>query len=381
MGILNQNGYESTSYAEKRAALVEVFKQAFGDTLRTDEESAQGQIIDYIASLVNNEDKIGLSIFNGMNYRNARGVTLSLIAISKGQPRRSGTKAIINCDFTSSQVPYAINIGSIFKDTVNSLQFTNESLINITTLTQSGQLIASKNGKTDLIITNTLTAETYLPNLTNIEITSIQDGTEDETDEELIERLSNSDSETGVNDVNAVFDRISANINVSRVTVIENDTDATVDGVPAHGIEALAVGGTDQEIAEAVFIKASGTPTSGNTSATVFDSQGFPRIINFGRPNIINGYAKIRLTQREGQPISVNEADLKQKTMNYINTLRIGKDISRTPIFGIWGGGNFDIDYIGLSTNGVTFVETNIAIGTREYALVNNLSQIIVEYV
>jgi uncharacterized phage protein gp47/JayE len=382
MGILNGKGYESSSYAEKRAELVEVFKTAFGNNIRTDEESAQGQIIDYYTSLMDNEDKIGLSFFNQLNYRNAEGVLLSMIAITKGQPRRSGTKAVITCDFTSTATPYSITVNSLFKDTANNLEFVNDALIDITSLTQSAQLIANDNGRTDLIITNTLDAQGYYPNLTNIEITAIQDGTDDESDSELIARLSESDSESGINDVEAIFDRLNRLNDTSRVVVIENDTESEVDGVPAHGIEALVLGGLDQDIAEVIFnTKASGTPTAGSEEVTVIDSQGFSRIIRFGRPTLIPTYVRVRITSRDGVPIAGNFEDLRQSTMDYVNQLNTGQDVSRTPISAIWGTGTFDVSQISLSTDGIIYNDANIVIGIREYAFVDNINQIIVENV
>lgn len=382
MGTLNEKGYESSPYSEKRQELVDVFKAAFGNDIRTDEESAQGQIIDYFTSLMDNEDKIGLSFFNQLNYRNATGALLSMIAITKGQPRRSGTKAVITCDFTSTSTPYTITTDSLFKDTINDLEFINSSLINISSLSQSEQLIASNNGKTGLIITNTLEAQSYYPALTNIEITAIQDGTDDESDQELILRLSASDSESGINDVEAIVDRLNRLDDTSRVAVIENDTDTISDGVSAHGIEALVLGGLDQDIAETIFnTKASGTTTSGNTDVEVIDSQGFPRAISFGRPSLVNIFVRIRITSRNGAPISGNFEELRQDTMDYVNQLNIGQDVSITPISAIWGTGSFDINQISLSTDGVSYVDTNIVIATREYAFVDNLNQIIVENV
>jgi hypothetical protein len=73
--------------------------------------------------------------------------------------------------------------------------------------------------------------------------------------------------------------------------------------------------------------------------------------------------------------------DLRQKTLEYINNLRIGFDVSRTPIFGIWGDGDFDIVQISLSTDGTVFVDTNIDIATRDFAFVDDLNQIILENV
>ncbi|HOA80290.1 MAG TPA: hypothetical protein PKK61_04410 [Defluviitaleaceae bacterium] len=382
MGTLNQNGYSVTTYLDKRNALVTVFKNAFGSNLRTDEETPQGQLIDYITTLQDNEDKIGLAIFNQLNYRQASGALLSAIAISKGQPRRSGTKAVINCNFISNNISYTIPANTLFVESTTGLKFVNQSSINIISNPQSVQLIAQANGITNIVISASLTAQSYIPALTNIAVTSIIDGKNNENDQELIERLSASDSETGRNDIDSISDSLNRLTDTTRVTVFENATSDIVSGVPPYTIEARVVGGLNQDIAKIILdFKASGTPTYGNTSVNLTDSQGFPRIINFTRPALVSMYARIRLTNREGTPIAGDIDSLKQLTMDYINSLKIGADVSRTPIFGIFGGGSFDISQISLSNDGVTWVDTNFSIGFREYAFTSNLNQITVEYV
>ena len=380
MGTLNQYGYQTTTYAEKRAALELVFQNAFGSTLLVDPQSPQGQIIDYVTTLQDNQDKIGLAFFQQLNYRNATGALLSAIAISKGQPRKSGTRAIITCDFTSSSQPYSIAAASLFSSTTGAFTFTNTEIVNISSTTQSVQLIAQNVGVTDLAITDTLSAQSYIPLLTNIEITAIQDGTNDESDSDLIDRLNAADTELAQNDVDAVYDKLNRLQDTSRVAVYENATGSIVNGVPAYGIEANVVGGLDADIAKIIFDTiASGTPTSGGVSNTVYDVQNYPHTIKFNRPTLKSIYVRVRITSREGAPISGNIAGMQQSTLQYINSLKIGVDVSRTPIFGIFGVGGFDISQISLSFDGSTWVDTNLVIGMREYAFCANVNQIVVE--
>lgn len=382
MGTLNQYGYVTTTYAEKRTALEAVFKTAFGDTLVVDPQTPQGQIIDYITTLQDNEDKVGLAFFQQLNYRNATGTLLSAIAISKGQPRKSGTRAVITCDFTSTTQPYTIPAGSIFVSTTGNFSFTNEADISITDTTQSAQLIAIEQGVTGLVATDTLSSQAYLAALTNIEITSIQDGTNQESDNDLIARLNAADTELATNDVDAVYDKLNRLEDTTRVAVYENATASIVNGIPAYGIEANVVGGLNADIAKIIFDTiASGTPTSGGVSNTVYDVQEYPHLIKFNRPTLIAIWVRVRITSREGAPITGNIAAMSQSTLQYVNSLRIGVDVSRTPIFGIFGVGGFDIDELSLSYDGSTWVETNLAIGIREYAFMANVNQVIVETV
>lgn len=382
MGTLNQYGYVTTTYAEKRTALENVFKAAFGSTLVVAPQTPQGNIIDYITTLQDNEDKVGLAIFQQLNYRNATGALLSAIAISKGQPRKSGTRAVITCTFTSAAQPYTIAAGSIFVSTTGNYSFTNEGDILIDDLSQSAQLIAVEQEATGLVATDTLSSQAYLASLTDIEITEIQDGTDKESDDNLINRLDASATELATNDIDAVYDKLNRLADTTRVSVRQNVTDVEVDGIPAHGLEANVVGGLDEDIAEIIFNTiASGTPTSGNVENIVYDTQGYPHPVNFNRPDMVDVWVRVRISSREDAPITGNIPAMQQATLQYVNSLKIGVDVSRTPIFGIFGVGGFDIDEISLSYDGDTWVETNLVIELREYAFMTNVNQVIVENV
>lgn len=73
--------------------------------------------------------------------------------------------------------------------------------------------------------------------------------------------------------------------------VVENDTDAVVDSIPAHAIEVVVYGPAvptaaddDQVAAQIQASKAAGIGTYGTTSRTILDSEGQSHAIKFTRP-------------------------------------------------------------------------------------------------
>ena len=81
--------------------------------------------------------------------------------------------------------------------------------------------------------------------------------------------------------------------NVTACTPFYNDTDSTnADGVPAHSIEVLVLGGLDQAVADALWRVAggSGIHLHGTTTATVVDSQGNIQTVKFSRPTPVPIY-------------------------------------------------------------------------------------------
>jgi hypothetical protein len=380
MGNLNITGYQTTTLSDKILTLQTVFQQAFGTDIDLNLYSPQGQLINWIATLWDNEDKLGLNFFQSLDYHNATGIFLSLIAITKGQPRNNGTIAVITTTFTSTEINYTIPANSLFQTTDTGIQFTNTSDINIITLNQTVILESIIAQQTNITIGNTLTAIDYFPILNNISVTSIIDGTNIETDVDLINRLDTTDTETGMNDDNAVRDKLRLVANVSKVSVFDNDSNLIVNGVPAHNLFCQVVGGNSIDIANAIFAnKASGTPTYGSTNVIVTDSDGFTHPINYEIPSLQYIYVKITITQRENNPIDTSQFDnLKIQTQNYINNLQIGNDVSYTAIFGIWATQNFNISNLSLSYDDITYVSTDLIINFTQYAYMDTTDKITV---
>lgn len=123
-------------------------------------------------------------------------------------------------------------------------------------------------------------------------------GRELETDPELrLRRLE--ELQAGANaTANAIRSRL---LKVDDVTVVKlfiNDTDVTdPDGVPPHAVEALVLGGDDQDIVDALGESvAAGIATYGTDSGTWTDSDGVDHTINFSRPDEVPIYIDVFVT-------------------------------------------------------------------------------------
>jgi uncharacterized phage protein gp47/JayE len=78
---------------------------------------------------------------------------------------------------------------------------------------------------------------------------------------------------------------------IETVQIIANSTDATVDSVPPHSVEAIVYGpasptaADNDEVAASLFSSiAAGIGTYGNTTRTVYDDEGIAHSISFTRP-------------------------------------------------------------------------------------------------
>jgi uncharacterized phage protein gp47/JayE len=89
---------------------------------------------------------------------------------------------------------------------------------------------------------------------------------------------------------------------VTEAFVFDNPTDVTdVDGLPPHSVEVVVLGGTDEDLAEAIFGSvAAGIATHGSTTEIVTDSQGFSHTIKFSRPTELLMYVDVTVVVDAG---------------------------------------------------------------------------------
>lgn len=180
-------------------------------------------------------------------------------------------------------------------------------------------------------------------------------GREIETDAELrARRLVFSSTFTLANDTR-----------VKKLFIFDNNTDATVDGRPPHSFEAVVWDGTvdpdpvimpDIDIAKLLFrSKPAGIQTVGDITETVEDSNGYLHDISFSRPDVLDIYLKITLTEGDGWddvsgPIAVADALVAFGD----SVLTCGSTVVRSALFGpSFVAGVFDVTNVqlGLATN------------------------------
>lgn len=377
MGSLGSTGYVTTTLSDKILVLQNLFKQAFGNDINLSDQSPQGVLINKIAELFDAADKVGLDIYNEINLNNATGVILSFIAILRGTQRIEGTKAVLDVTFTSSTQPYTIAANTQFRLVNSETIFINETEITINNTTFTAQLVAVSNAETGIQAGDKLESVIYIGALTDINVDSITDGTDAETDTELRDRLKSFTSVESSGDTDAIYSALVNLDNVTKCQVWENDTNSTDgNGIPAHSIEAVVLGDTDANVAQVIYNnKSGGTPTYGSSSSIITDSQGYAKTMYFTRPTLVSLYIDVTVTTKDGQVAvdgSYND-QIRTECDEYINSLKIGQDISYSTIFGIFAKYDaFDITQVVLSDGVTDYTNSNMPIAIRSYSKIND---------
>lgn len=161
-------------------------------------------------------------------------------------------------------------------------------------------------------------------------------GFEVETDAELRIRRSNNLQVSGSATVEGIRAALAGGkvAGVTSAVVIENVADvADGSGRPPHSFEAVVAGGSDADVAEAIWkSKPAGIQTFGNVTVVVVDSQGFNQTIKFSRPTLVPIYIIVNITKNtdpnEGAVYPANgNAEVASAIINYGLTFKDGQDV------------------------------------------------------
>ena len=192
-----------------------------------------------------------------------------------------------------------------------------------------------------------------------------------EADADLRVRRNLALSAGGTSTPDAIRAALLALADVTHAHVLYNNTDVTVDTIPPHAVEALVIGGDDQEIYDTLLAQvAAGIATHGNTDGTAEDSEGVEHDVSFTRPDEIEIYVTINvLTTDEDFPAD-GEAQIEAQILEWGAAFEPGRDVIANQIlaqvFDVAGVVNVGAVYIGTAPSPGS--SATISIATRELA-------------
>ena len=216
-----------------------------------------------------------------------------------------------------------------------------------------------------------------ITSISNVE--GITNGLNAETAAEFRARYRDSVSAPGSATLNSIRAALLNVEGVRTTKVVENDTmDVDGAGRPPKSVEAILLGGENQEIAETILNTiAGGIQSHGNVCETVTDDSGTERNVCFSFATVINVYANVTVTTTETYPAD-GESQIKTAIMRYIG----GQDPEGTVYPGLSMGD--DVVYnrlissilcevagikditLEIGTDGSIYSEENISIGDFE---------------
>ena len=325
---VSENGIQAPSYAEIFEYFQSKAREIFGQDVNLDADTQDGQLIAIFALALSDVNAQAIATYNQFNPNTAVGVGLDSAVKTNGISRHTATNSTVDLVLIG-QAGTVITNGVATDDNENRWLLPDQVIIPVSgeitvtaTAEEVGTIEASPN-----TITQIGTPTLGWQSVNNPTTATV--GVAVETDVELRQRQSRSTELPSVSLWEGIIASLLNLEGVTRVSGVKNDEDATSDeGVPGHTIAMIVDGGDVDEIGKTIFLKkGEGVGTFGTTQTTYIDTYGFPNVIKFSRPTIVNAYVTLTITPSSTY-ISTVADEIKRRIADYINSLAIGESVN-----------------------------------------------------
>lgn len=256
--------------------------------------------------------------YNSKDPNKASGVDLDVIASLTGTSRSEGTASTVT-GFVLSGVASPLTTvpaGTIFESVTTGSRWTLDQQW---TLDSSGQAVVNITctvvGPTEADAGTITRIITTVPGLTSCNNPSpATPGTEIESDSSLRVKRATAVGRPGNNQIDSMLGELYAVDGTRRVKVYENDTNTTdSNGLPPHSIAPIIDGGTDADVAMAIYIKKNpgvalyqaGTPVSVDVTSPTYPDN--VKTIKFSRPEYVDMIIAVTIKNDGSLPSNVQD--------------------------------------------------------------------------
>ena len=360
-------GLHIPTYNDILEDMIAAMKQIYGDDIYLENDSADYQLLSIFALKQSDNLQALAYAYNARSPHTAIGTALDAVVKLNGITRKAASHS--TCDVTLTGAPFTqITNGAvqdkagIIWDLPSSVVIGSDGTLITTATCRDTGAVSALVGDLDTIYT-----PTYGWTAVTNHAAAIQ-GRDVETDAELRQRQSVSTSNPSQTMLAGTKGAIAALPNVSRFAVYENDTNSSAVsddnpyGLPPHSITCVVEGGTDQDIAEAIYThKGIGCYTNGTVPVQFTDQNEYVNTIRFSRPTYKDVYVDLEVKKYTGYVSSVI-SQVRLAIYDYLASLTVGSDVSISMLIGVITACNPDI-------NKPIFGIKSIKIGTDEDSL------------
>lgn len=371
MAGVTLTGFERKRLVDIQAAIEKRIEAFAGKNVDLSPERPLGQMIGIMSELIAEEWEGQEAIYNAYTMR-AEGAALSNILETSGAPRIGARYSKVVITFTGTKdilVPAGTEVATPEGTAYITIEPKEIGALGTVDIVAYSKVPGPFNSAAGTI--TTLKTPIYgVDSITNKEY-PYDIGRNRETDAEARARHYISLLAGGRNIADALYGQLIALKDVADAKVLENKTDLSVDGIPAHRFEAVVLGGDTVEIAATVWGNTIvGIQSFGTTEHTVIDGQDKPQKVYFTRSGSTQVYVKVVLSVNPLEFLPDGLDQIKKAIVEWGNTTHgIGDTVKYFQFYSVVNqfSGIIDADItIGLATNPTG--TANIDIDERNHA-------------
>jgi uncharacterized phage protein gp47/JayE len=295
---VSPTGFAAKPLATCRGELEQLVRATFGEGTNLEPEGPWGQLVGILAEREAELWDLSQEVYGSRDPDQAQGSALDALAAITGTVREPARRSWVLCDLGGTPGT-VVEAGAVASVEDGGARFVSvaRAVLDSAGVASGVRFEAEQPGPVIAPATRLSVIETPVAgwgSVVNPADATI--GADVETDAAL--RLRRRDELTVA--ASATLDAVRAEVlrvpGVTACTVFENATSGTVNGMPPSSVEVLVSGGADADIAQAIWrSRSAGIETYGTSSATLVDTQGVTRAVEFSRPTAVNVWAKIVL--------------------------------------------------------------------------------------
>lgn len=361
---INANGIETEDLQTIIDKLTIEFKNIYGQDINLEQSTPDGQLINIFAQAKIDTLNLAVQLYNLFNSETVIGRAQDNLYKLVGLYRKSSQFSFVQVNVTTTQ---AVNLEGLDDDieningvgyTVSDTNGNNFILTNSAAITGAGTYLLefrAQNVGAVQVLPNTIkNMVSVIRGVSGVNNPGVQylTGNDAETDAEFRIRFNKSRSISGKGFSDSLLAAL-LNINlVADAQVYQNRTNQTDgDGTPGHTVWVIVEGGTNEDIAQAIYANVTdGAGMRGETQVVIKKSNGLLETINFDRAGSEPLY--IQATLKNLTTESLNLDAIKQNLVNSLS-FKIYSPVDTAEITCILR--NYSSDYIpynvGVSLN------------------------------
>ena len=375
---VDSKGLHISTYNDILEHLVSSMKQIYGDDIYLDNSSPDYQMLSIFALVQSDTLQAMVYAYNARSPETAIGTSLDSVVKLNGIKRKAASHS--TCEVKITGTPFTQILNGAVRDRAGLIWDLPSSVIidsggvtyTVATCREPGAVSALAG---DL---NEIDTPTYGWISVENEVAAVL-GNKKETDAQLRERQTISTANPSQTMLAGTKGAIAALKNVSRYAVYENDTniaEVTTDnphGLPAHSVTCVVEGGTNEDVAETIFLhKGIGCYTHGDVEVKYTDQNDYINRIRFFRPDYKDIFVKVVIKKYTGY-ISTMTSKVREAVYDYLAALTIGSDVSASVLSNIITACNpsltkpiFGIKDLKIGLSKETLAAQDITVGFKE---------------
>ena len=333
--FIDSSGFHIPTYSDIKDALITNARTIFGQDIYLEVDSQDYQWIAAVSNMIYDSFLLAQATFNNRAPGTAIGTGLDAIVKVNGIRRASAIASTCEVVITGTNGTVitngvVIDVNNIKWNLPATVTIVTGGTITVVATCQTLGAIAASIGTITGINTPTY-GWTAVTNSVEAIV-----GQDIENDAALRARQALSSALPSRSILEGTKAAIAATTGVTRWKLYENDTNSTNGlGHPAHSITAVVEGGSDNDIANAIFLKKTpGCYTNGNVSVIITDSYGVDNTIRFYRPTPVQIDVVIDVTALAGYTSATTD-QIKANITEYLNGLDIAASVNISSLWGI----------------------------------------------